>query len=163
MTSKKYQESKARLTPQSVLAMQADFIDQSYVCLARKRSGLKGGIYCFWRDDYDTGDGQGIGYQMEHNVVVTDQWDGCPHFKLCSVSVAQDSRKLGIGTIAMNWVCDLADKHQVEIRIGVQPFNASVGMNKARLIKWYRKFGFKQLPLKDYSRGQMYRLPKPHL
>ena len=161
MTSKKYQKSKASLTPQSVLAMQQDFINQSVGLI--RTGGRTGGIYTFWNQEYDTEDGEGIYFQMEHNVVVTDQWEGCPHFKLCSVSVAQDSRKLGIGTIAMNWVCDLADKHQVEIRIGVQPFNASVGMNKARLIKWYRKFGFKQLPLKDYSRGQMYRLPKPHL
>lgn len=67
-------------------------------------------------------------------------------------------QKLGEGTRAMEWACALADKHGVELRLhagnsGQRGFR-TLGVRV--LLKFYKRFGFKQ----EGRSHEMTRLPK---
>ena len=53
----------------------------------------------------------------------------------------------GEGSRALKWVCDLADKHGVELVLNVSPIKnagsrTGKNLNKSELTKWYAKNGF---------------------
>lgn len=51
-------------------------------------------------------------------------------------------RSMGLGTIALRRIIDLANKHQVPLRITVEPFGTRQGLTKYELLQWYKRHGF---------------------
>ena len=70
-------------------------------------------------------------------------------------SIQSFDRNKGNGTKVLNWICELADKHQVILYGSIEPFMRARGnkdyvmpLNKAQLKVWYKKNGFKVKGLK---------------
>lgn len=60
----------------------------------------------------------------------------------------------GDASKVLKMVCDIADKHNVVIRMAPEPYGTEKGLNKTQLINWYKRYGFKKI-----SYGEMERLP----
>jgi hypothetical protein len=50
-------------------------------------------------------------------------------------------RRQGHGGDALHWLCCLADRHGVAVKLDAAPFTKA-DMNKIELRRWYRLFGF---------------------
>lgn len=58
-------------------------------------------------------------------------------------------KRMGYGTTALHWLCELADKHQVVIEGRAFPLKKTgggVGLNMEHLVAWYRRNGFQVSP-----------------
>lgn len=78
------------------------------------------------------------------------------HLWISSIYTDVDNRGQGKATKVMQDICNIADKYQVPIAMGVSPFGKSDNkLNKSQLIKWYKTFSFKNIGF-----GDMERLPK---
>lgn len=63
---------------------------------------------------------------------------------------------LGSGSTMLQAVCDLADRHGVEISLKATPFGEKpYPMSRRQLVDWYRRHGF------EGSRWSLARKPKP--
>lgn len=59
--------------------------------------------------------------------------------------------KNGAGTVAMKFLCDLADKHQVRMDLTAEAYLGDGGdtLSTKGLVGWYKKFGFHIDPTKE--------------
>lgn len=65
-------------------------------------------------------------------------------------SIRTVERDRGHGSIALDWLCSLADKHSVPITGEAKPYDTAIindvkmnGLDKAQLTAWYERRGFK--------------------
>jgi GNAT superfamily N-acetyltransferase len=58
------------------------------------------------------------------------------------LNVPENERGFGYATDAMNKVTSLADKHGVNLSLEAHPDEDEPGMNTARLVDFYKRFGF---------------------
>lgn len=85
--------------------------------------------------------------------------------KLSLLVVPKERRKEGLGTQAVQALCDLADRYGCRIILSPALKDDRFGTtSRARLVKFYKKFGFVENRGRstDYSiSGSMYRNPRP--
>lgn len=75
------------------------------------------------------------------------------HLWISSIYTDIENRNQGKATKVMQDICNIADKYQVPISMGVSPFGKSSNkLNKSQLMKWYTKFGFKNIGFGDMER-----------
>lgn len=73
-------------------------------------------------------------------------------------------RGKGHGSEAMRWICNLADKYGVTMKLWIQPFGAKPKkgepkkLNMPQLKEWYKRFGFQKTGKNEYS--EYIRYPK---
>jgi len=76
---------------------------------------------------------------IDDNVVVEVYYfDGYLHLS----SIMSVIKGKGDATKVMNKICEIADKYKITIHLSPEPFGLGNRLNKAQLIKWYKKFGF---------------------
>lgn len=62
---------------------------------------------------------------------------------LDGITTQEDFRMEGYGTLAMEWLCKLADEFEITLVGEIRPQAArDEGPNKIQLRRWYRKLGF---------------------
>ena len=83
---------------------------------------------------------------------------------LNQIIVPRDSRKSGVGTQVMEWLCQLADHHGIRIWLTPMKKNREHGTTSMRrLVDFYKRFGFvlNRGRNKDYRlQEMMYRRPQ---
>jgi GNAT superfamily N-acetyltransferase len=79
-------------------------------------------------------------------ILVIDQKD--EHWARLLLIETPRYRRRGLGRTALQWLCDLADKHQVTLELTVCSYaKSNVGMQDEHLIHWYQKFEFRRIGL----------------
>lgn len=65
---------------------------------------------------------------------------------LSTVRTVQASRGQGLAKGALQWLCNLADTHNMSIALTAQPLSSGngEGLSEANLVKFYVKFGFEK-------------------
>ena len=68
---------------------------------------------------------------------------GNHEWTLDGITTQEDFRMEGYATLAMEWLCRLADEYQITLLGEINPQAANnEGPNKVQLRRWYRKLGF---------------------
>ena len=65
-------------------------------------------------------------------------FDGKIHFGF----IRSFERGKGYGTAALNWLCALADRHQVTLHASIKPVGPKPRLNANELRAWYKRHGF---------------------
>lgn len=74
-----------------------------------------------------------------------DCWLSGKDIRLQQITVAKDSRKQGVGSEAMERLCQFADQHHARIILTTGVKDDRTGTTStARLIRFYSRFGFKR-------------------
>ena len=71
----------------------------------------------------------------------------CPHYGWVSLArIGAIEKGQGHGSAALDWLCALADRHEVRLAGVAEPFGHRVGtkpaMTTKELVAWYRRHGF---------------------
>lgn len=66
----------------------------------------------------------------------------------------------GNGTLALEWLCSLADKHEVTLRLSAEAFG-SCRLSTTELVHWYRRRGFSTEGQRDDDGQRMVRKWRP--
>jgi hypothetical protein len=89
---------------------------------------------------------------IDNNVSVElSNFDG--HLWINSIMTLERGR--GDASRVLQKMCDIADKHQVYMGLGASPFGKTKGLNKAQLIAWYKRYGFKKVDYDTMERPPM--------
>lgn len=72
-------------------------------------------------------------------VVECSEWEG----KIDVATVRSLEKGEGHGSAALQWLCNLADRHQVPMALDPKPFGDQT-LNKTDLTAWYGRYGFKK-------------------
>lgn len=77
-------------------------------------------------------------------------------YRICWISVHAKNRRKGHASMAMEWLCELADAWEVTLLLSPLGDPADNAMSTSQLRKWYERCGFKVID----SDGEMRRLPR---
>lgn len=97
--------------------------------------------------------------ELEDELGITlDLWDTKDYLELSKIEVPKAARGTGVGTEAMQRICDYADR--VGKKIYLTPTKDFGATSIARLEQFYKGFGFVKKPKEDFSvRHTMVRYP----
>lgn len=85
------------------------------------------------------------------------QWSSSGYrFRLSLIETPIAHRNEGSARAALTWLCELADKYEMNIALSITPWDDH-GMDEAQLRAWYHRYGFL---LTEHDNDDMLRYPK---
>jgi len=76
-------------------------------------------------------------------------------YRLTYIETLSHLRGYGYASLALNWLCGLADKHEIQLELVPVPLDEDTP-DLVRLTRWYQSFGFRRIGMND----EMIRQPK---
>lgn len=76
-------------------------------------------------------------------------------YRLAYIETFPSKRNWGMASLALKFLCDLADIHQIQLELCPVQLEEN-GLNLLDLTRWYQRFGFRRIGMQD----EMIRQPK---